>query len=219
MFTVQQRPRTLLACLALCLAVLTPAASNTPSPAIPHSNSNSNSNSDSNSKRADRPTCLESSLALTNLTITAAEIVRGNPFAHEATTVTFRLANAAAAVDANCSASDVALTAQAVGSDPYKWYDCAVKAEAGASGGEVGGAPAARFRYDGTLLQLTVNETWVCHDPDTGTPLFIQAYSFNDFSVPCNETAGGTFGQGTCRQPAGSNIYFPVDVTARSLEG
>lgn len=107
------------------------------------------------------PDCLAKARALKTVTITNTVIDRGSPFNRENTTVTFHVANAAAGVSATCSASDVALTPNGIGSNPYKWYDCALDAAAGGTPDPRLGL-VAKFQYDATLNFLTVNQTWVC---------------------------------------------------------
>ncbi|KAK3386129.1 hypothetical protein B0H63DRAFT_523447 [Podospora didyma] len=155
--------------------------------------------------------CLNSSLSLTNLTITDAAIIMGNPMEHQNTSVTFNAYNTAAGVDAKCSASNVALTPQATGSDPYQWYDCAITSSKSPNA-------TLKFRYDGTLQHLTVNETWVCQDEAADTPLLFTAFSFNQLPIDCKQGDGTTFSTRQCIQDKDSKIYFPVEVTARSLE-
>ena len=102
--------------------------------------------------------CLARSRALRNVTITDTEIVRGSPFRNETTSITFRLANPAAATDAACAANSTALTPNGYFSDPYLWYDCVVTPRAS----EENTTTRLRFQYDATLNYLTVNQTWVC---------------------------------------------------------
>lgn len=108
--------------------------------------------------------CIAQSSALKNLTITWAAIFKGSPFAREPSSVSFQLFNTAIRIDAQCSAYDIALTPNAVGSDPYKWYDCFMESR--------DPRMSARFRYDATLNHLTVDERWVCDavDVDGTTP-------------------------------------------------
>jgi len=116
--------------------------------------------------------CLDKSLALKSVTITNTTIDRGSPFNRENTTVTFRVANAATGVSATCNASDVAMTPNGIGSDPYKWYDCVLDAHDDDGDDETTSDPekekergirlVAKFQYDATLNFLTVSQTWVC---------------------------------------------------------
>lgn len=98
--------------------------------------------------------CITQSSGLQNLTITSLAIFKGSPFAREPSSISFQLFNIAIQIDAQCSAYDVALTPNAVGADPYKWYDCFMESR--------DPRMSARFQYDATLNHLTVDEQWVC---------------------------------------------------------
>ncbi len=112
------------------------------------------------SPRADSSECLAKAHALTTVTITNTEIIRGSPFNRENTTVSFNVANPATGVSAKCAASSVAMTPNGIGSDPYQWYDCEVAEE----GKELN--LKAKFQYDATLNFLTVRGSWVCDKKD-----------------------------------------------------
>ncbi|KAM7192723.1 hypothetical protein V8F33_008184 [Rhypophila sp. PSN 637] len=98
--------------------------------------------------------CITRSSALQNLTITSVSVFKGSPFERENSSVSFQLFNTAIQIDAQCSAYDIALTPNAIGADPYKWYDCFMESR--------DARMSARFRYDATLNHLTVDEKWVC---------------------------------------------------------
>jgi len=86
--------------------------------------------------------------------------MKGSPFNSENSSVSFQLFNTATNIDAQCSAYSIALTPNAIGSDPYQWYNCFMEAR--------DPRMAAKFRYDATLNHLTVDETWVCADKEKG---------------------------------------------------
>ncbi|KAM7205440.1 hypothetical protein V8F20_003209 [Naviculisporaceae sp. PSN 640] len=98
--------------------------------------------------------CITRSSTLRTLTITSLAIFKGSPFAREPSSISFQLFNTAIQIEAQCSAYDIALTPNAVGADPYKWYDCFMESS--------DPRMSARFRYDATLNHLTVDERWVC---------------------------------------------------------
>ncbi|KAK3317061.1 hypothetical protein B0H66DRAFT_626824 [Apodospora peruviana] len=150
--------------------------------------------------------CLSKSLLLTNLTIYAAQVFKGSPFQAENSSVSFQLFNAATNTDAQCSAYSIALTPNAVGSDPYQWYNCFMESR--------DPRMTARFQYDATLNHLTVNERWVCDDMARNRSVQFTAYNFEWLDVNCTDSAAS---QRTCVQPEGNEIYFPVEVTAKDL--
>ncbi|KAK3934007.1 hypothetical protein QBC46DRAFT_325764 [Diplogelasinospora grovesii] len=153
--------------------------------------------------------CYNKSIALTNLTIYAAEVILGDPLKGENSSIAFQLFNTALGADgtdAQCSAHTAALTPQGTQSDPYVWYGCFVESR------DTSANISARFRYDGTIDQLTVNETWTCYD-NNQTVLFT-AYGMNDLAVTC--TGNDTFAH-QCAQDVNSTQAFEVSIMARRI--
>ncbi|KAK5662682.1 hypothetical protein OQA88_8598 [Cercophora sp. LCS_1] len=149
------------------------------------------------------PDCLTKSLALKKVTLANAEIIRGSPFNKENTTVSFTVSNPLTGATTRCNASDVALTPNGIGSDPYKWYACLTEPE-----GPEGSGHKSRFQYDATLNFLTVEESWGCDD----TAALVTAELWSELPMDWCTTEGG-FGRG-CKQ-GGMPVDFPVKVTVK----
>ncbi|KAK3689040.1 hypothetical protein B0T22DRAFT_513101 [Podospora appendiculata] len=154
----------------------------------------------------DSDNCYAKSLALTNFTIYAAQVLKGSPFKQENSSIAFQLFNTATNTDAQCSAYSAALTPNSNSADPYIWYGCFMESR--------DPSMAAKFRYDATLNYVTINETWTCLDPQNHTVLFT-AYNFDELAINC--TDDGSFERWQCTQADGDKLYFPVDITTKRL--
>jgi hypothetical protein len=103
--------------------------------------------------------CTQKSSLLRYLTVSQSKIVNGNPLVGENSSITFLLENTATGVKLNCSGAGPELTPDGIGSDPYKWWDCAPRTNDVVN-------TTARFQYNLIIEELTVNETWAClEDP------------------------------------------------------
>ncbi|KAM7223100.1 hypothetical protein V8F06_001656 [Rhypophila decipiens] len=159
------------------------------------------SNHDIKASQTTDSDCITRSSALQNLTITSVSIFKGSPFERENSSVSFQLFNTAIQIDAQCSAYDIALTPNAIGADPYKWYDCFMESR--------DARMSARFRYDATLNHLTVDERWVC-DVEGGKSVQFTASNFEWLDVQCVDKGGSHV---ECIQPEGTEIYFPIEIS------
>ena len=101
------------------------------------------------------PSCVTASNALKSLVVSKTHLVSGNPMNKENTTITFLLHNSAVGVDVNCTAAGAELTPQGSSTDPYKWWECESVTTSSA-------VVTAAFQWDTQIVQLTVNESWVC---------------------------------------------------------
>jgi hypothetical protein len=101
-------------------------------------------------------TCAVDSKALKTLTVTALDFFNGNPLQAQSSSssLTLSVRNPITSDLANCSAAGVALTPQAIGSDPYIWYQCKVDASEAQL--------TASIQFNALINEVSVNETWVC---------------------------------------------------------
>ncbi|KAK3317298.1 hypothetical protein B0T19DRAFT_468887 [Cercophora scortea] len=189
-----------LATLLFLLSSAIAASLLNPSPLLPH-----NYRTRTTLAPRDSDSCYAKSLALTNFTIYAAQVLKGSPFKQENSSISFQLFNTATDTDAQCSAHSAALTPNSNSADPYIWYGCFMESR--------DPSMAAKFRYDATLNFVTINETWTCLDPQNHTVLFT-AYNFDELAINC--TDDGNF-ERQCTQADGNNLYFPVDITAKRV--
>ena len=104
--------------------------------------------------------CLQKALAQRNLSAIQTQITFSNSSDGLNNVIEFRLYNPAIDVSTECAGHGAALSPTGPARNPDMWYWCFVESR--------DSNIAASFRYDTVTNRLTVNETWICKDQDTG---------------------------------------------------
>lgn len=180
------------AALLLCMAAAAVRGGGGSSSGSGGSSSDSSSNDDD---------CASRSSSLRVLAALQMTATFGNQSCGDDNVVEFRLWNAAAGFNAECSAHGAGLD----GSDADKWYFCFVETR--------DPRVAAAFRYDGPQKRLTVRETWACDaDAGNGTAVF-EAHGDRVLPLTCSDAVYDDVLQHQCAQRDGKEETTGMEIT------